>query len=69
MTRSSHYKSVSERKGKNQFRGNRTVLQLTRGSRGLQMRKIQVGERLMILSSVSKVVSRATVLMSARIML
>lgn len=41
---SAHYKSLSEKKGKNQYHGNGTVLQLRRGSIGFQMRNIQVGE-------------------------
>lgn len=66
MARFAHYKSLSQKKGNNQYRGNHIVLQLKKGSRRSQMRKVQVGERLPLLSSSLTVVSRVIVPMSAR---
>lgn len=58
--RSTHYTSISVRNGRISIVGSRIMLQPIRGSRGLMMRKIQVGERLLLSSSVSSVVSWST---------
>lgn len=65
---SSHYRSVSERKRKNQFMGKPYTALVDKGKQQATNEKIQVEEELQLLLSVSSVVSRATVLMSARIM-
>lgn len=64
-----HFKNASDRKGNNQFRGKPYNAQDDKGKqRAIDDKKNQVREGLPLLSSVLSVVSRATVLISERIM-
>lgn len=62
-------KVLVRRKGINNIMESRIVLQLKKGSRRLRMRKSQVGERILFLSSVSSVASWPIVRMNAIIKL